>query len=179
MGGCQIGGFELTRKINASEFLREGIYCEYMSNMYLTFFDKGMCDSDSAYLFSRDKKDLLNGFVCEKSERYMSKFGFSCNKIVPKSEITKAYKVRQYANYKDIKCGILGVTENGVRIGVRCNRHNINHKDDEIIEKKVLSWGFTVYMEERDFTIYESLVSPDDPELEIFQVRDEIDISKL
>lgn len=44
-------------------------------------------------IISWEKSDLKNGFICYESENFMKKFGFSCEKEVPKSEITKAYKI--------------------------------------------------------------------------------------
>lgn len=125
-------------------------------------------------LISWDKNDLKNGFLCYESQSFMSKYGFSCEKEVPKSEITEAYEIRTYALYRNIEFNIYGSKDNQIRIVRYCS----SGRDDELA-KKLQTWQFSVFDADKFHVSYDSYISVDDPELEIVEKRTELDISKL
>lgn len=78
---------------------KQGTYCIHNSIEYK--FNKVI--GDNALITSYNRNDLNNGFVCDLNEDFIKKYGFYCQKTVPKSEITEAYEIETCAIYKGIK----------------------------------------------------------------------------
>ena len=127
-------------------------------------------------IVSYNKLDLKNGFFTTKSDEYLNKSGFYCVKDVPKREIMEAYEKRIYAKYRGIEFDIYGgKRETQIRIVKLC----CGGIEDDEIEKKLQSWGFSVFQADKFSIAYDSYISIDDPELKIIEKRTELDISKL
>ena len=150
------------------------------SGTYFIYHGKEYMDSTKSVpkwykiLLSGNKDDLNDGFYCTESEKFMKKFGFVCEKKVPKSEITEAYEIRTYALYRNIEFNIYGSKDNQIRIVRYCS----SGRDDELA-KKLQTWQFSVFDADKFHVSYDSYISVDDPELEIVEKRTELDISKL
>ena len=150
------------------------------SGTYFVYHGKEYMDSTKSVpkgykiLLSGNKDDLNDGFYCTESENFMKKFGFVCEKKVPKSEITEAYEIRTYALYRNIEFKIYGSKDNQIRIVRYCS----SGRDDELA-KKLQTWQFSVFDADKFHVSYDSYISVDDPELEIVEKRTELDISKL
>lgn len=150
------------------------------SGTYFVYHGKEYMDSTKSVpkgykiLLSGNKDDLNDGFYCTESENFMKKFGFVCEKKVPKSEITEAYEIRTYALYRNIEFNIYGSKDNQIRIVRYCS----SGRDDELA-KKLQTWQFSVFDADKFHVSYDSYISVDDPELEIVEKRTELDISKL
>ena len=150
------------------------------SGTYFVYHGKEYMDSTKSVpkwykiLLSGNKDDLNDGFYCTESENFMKKFGFVCEKKVPKSEITEAYEIRTYALYRNIEFNIYGSKDNQIRIVRYCS----SGRDDERA-KKLQTWQFSVFDADKFHVSYDSYISVDDPELEIVEKRTELDISKL
>lgn len=150
------------------------------SGTYFVYHGKEYMDSTKSVpkgykiLLSGNKDDLNDGFYCTESENFMKKFGFVCEKKVPKSEITEAYEIRTYALYRNIEFNIYGSKDNQIRIVRYCS----SGRDDELA-KKLQTWQFSVFDADKFHVSYDSYISIDDPELEIVEKRTELDISKL
>ena len=150
------------------------------SGTYFIYHGKEYMDSTKSVpkgykiLLSGNKDDLNDGFYCTESENFMKKFGFVCEKKVPKSEITEAYEIRTYALYRNIEFNIYGSKDNQIRIVRYCS----SGRDDELA-KKLQTWQFSVFDADKFHVSYDSYISIDDPELEIVEKRTELDISKL
>ena len=159
--------------------MRNGYYAIYHGQEYET----GRREEKTrglVTLFSWDKKDLDNGFYCEKSQEYMERNGFSCLKEVPKSEITEEYRITSYAAYKGFIFHICGSTiNNELRLSSQMLSHSQDNKVDREIIDKITEMGFYVGEVDKTGCFYEKLVPIDDPELDTFEVRKEIEINKL
>ena len=149
------------------------------SGTYFIYHGKEYMDSTKSVpkgykiLLSGNKDDLNDGFYCTESENFMKKFGFVCEKKVPKSEITEAYEIRTYAIYRGKKFDVNPWYED-IQLIIGFDRIT---EADKI--KEIKSWGFIELQYERTTTTFEKIVSIDDPELEIVEKRTELDISKL
>lgn len=157
--------------------MRNGFYAVYRGQEYKTGWreekNRGMIS-----LLSWDKKDLDNGFYCEKSQEYMEQHGFYCVKEVPKSEITEEYRITPYAAYKGFLFQICGSTINNELRLVSQMLSRYNEVDCEITAK-ITEMGFYVREIDKCGCFYEKLVPIDDPELDTFEVREEIEINKM
>ena len=135
------------------------------------------------YIVSRNKDDIKNGFIPINVE-YNKKYGFfQCQKEVPKNEITEAYKIKTYALYKGLKFDIIGSHQEGTNIllnlcGNQISSHNPSEEERKY-EEKLIKIGFHMGIVDKTFYMYEKSVPMDDPELEFFEQRAEIDLSKL
>lgn len=132
---------------------------------------------------SYDRNDLNNGFVCDLNEDFIKKYGFYCQKTVPKNEITEAYKIKTYVLYKGLKFDIIGSHQEGTNIllnlcGNQISSHNPSEEEQKY-EEKLIKIGFHMGIVDKTFYMYEKSVPIDDPELETFEERKEIDISEL
>ena len=132
---------------------------------------------DFIRLISWEKSDLNRGFICYESEEFIKKFGFYCEKEVPKSEITEAYDIRTHAVYKGVGASIVGCLKpNWIGLMTAC----LYNEDKEEFLKKVNKAGFKYYgREQGGVDVYAIDVSLDDPDLQLIQKRKELDISKL
>ena len=149
------------------------------SGTYFVYHGKEYMDSTKSapkgykILLSGNKDDLNDGFYCTESENFMKKFGFVCEKKIPKSEITEAYEIRTYAIYREKKFDVNPWYED-IQLIIGFDRIT---EADKI--KEIKSWGFIELQYERTTTTFEKIVSIDDPELEIIEERKTLDISKL
>ena len=131
-------------------------------------------------LLSHDRTDLKKGFKSSYSEEYMQRYDFfTCEKEVPKSEITEAYEIRTHAKYKGVSASIMGSLKPGcIRLATTC-LYWLGEDKDEFL-KNATNAGFEYTdTEQGGYKIYEKEVSLDDPDLELIEERTEIDISKL
>ena len=150
------------------------------SGTYFVYHGKEYMDSTKSVpkgykiLLSGNKDDLNDGFYCTESENFMKKFGFVCEKKVSISEITEAYEIRTYALYRNIEFNIYGSKDNQIRIVKYCS----SGRDDELA-KKLQTWQFSVFDADKFHVSYDSYISVDDPELEIIEQKNELDIDKL
>lgn len=163
---------------------KNGEYVIYMGKEYKK--STKIMQGSFVKIISWEKSDLKNGFICAESESFMKKFGFSCEKQVSKSEITKAYKIETIAKYKEsIYCidTYIGNDLSGeynkdemVRI-YTLPISTINEVEKYNYYKQN---GFTVGMsfEYGNVMLYK-YVSINDPDLEIVENRTEIDVSEL
>lgn len=159
--------------------IRNGRYGMYNGELYRI----GKTYKNSVHLCSENRDDLRNGFTCDSSESFIEKYGFVCIKDVPKSEITEAYKIETYALYKGLKFDIIGSHQEGTNIllnlcGNQISSHNPSEEERKY-EDKLIKIGFHMGIVDKTFYMYEKSVPMDDPELEIFEERTEIDINKL
>ncbi len=155
--------------------IKRGIYCIYNSIEYS--FDKVI--GDKVLITSYDRNDLNNGFVCNLNENFIKKYGFYCQKEVLKSEITEAYEITPYANYKGFTFDVYGPNENR-KLRLVTQQWLSNYSESECkIRDSLVEIGFYVREVDKCGCTYEKYVSIDDPDVEVFEERTEIDISKL
>lgn len=168
-------------KFDKRSFLREGRNAVYKGKEYCLsskFPEHGM-----VRLLSYDKKDLENGFCCDKSKEYMEEHGFRCHKYVPKSEITEAYKIEFTAKYKGKTYnhvdGYAGDDyenkENIVTIHTIVSTYS---EPDEYDYCKANGFIDGVHEGYSLISMYK-YVNINDPELEIIETRTELDIDEL
>ena len=153
------------------------------SGTYFVYHGKEYMDSTKSVpkgykiLLSGNKDDLNDGFYCTESENFMKKFGFVCEKKVPKSEITEAYEIRTYAVYKGVTASIIGwLKDNKVELQTNC----LYGEDEKEFLKKMEYAGFEFsHGEQGGYRVYAKIVSLDGPDLQLLEHRTELDISKL
>ncbi len=165
----------MINKINENQILARGIYCVYNGNMYRYLSDT--CSKDVVYLVSYNRKDLSNGFYCDKSEEYMVKNGFRCKKKVLKSAISKVYRIQTYVTYKNIKFLYDGFVDPNNYVKIVTDACWYNLKEDQRFVEHLKEIGFQSEMEERNYCRYFKFVPAF--ELEFFEERTELDISEL
>ena len=155
--------------------IKSGEYAVYQDREYA--ISSKETPPDFIRLISWKKSDLNRGFICYNSEEFIKKFGFSCEKEVPKSEITEAYDIRTHAVYKGVGASIVGCLKpNWIGLMTAC----LYNEDKEEFLKKVNKAGFKYYgREQGGVDVYAIDVSLDDPDLQLIQKRKELDISKL
>lgn len=168
---------------------RSGRYCEYKNKLYRYItgdlrpilhpvLSKTPRPRGTMYIISYDRNDLSDGFICEESERYMQKYGFSCIKPVPRSEITRLFEIETYAIYKGIRFIYDGYrAEDGLVQIVTTRAYRYNCEEDQEFVRQLKEIGFQTHMEERNYCDYCKYVP--ESELEIYEEQTEIDISKL
>lgn len=137
-------------------------------------------------LASWNPKDLDNGFYCVKSQEYMKMYGFRCQKEVPKSEITAAYKIETFAKYRGKTYFVDRYIDSNLSSAV--NREEMvriyappTSKLNEV--EKYNYYKQNGFMESplpdySDVFLYK-YVSINDPELEIVETRTELNINEL
>ena len=155
------------------------------SGTYFIYHGKEYMDSTKSVpkwykiLLSGNKDDLNDGFYCTESENFMKKFGFVCEKKVPKSEITEAYKIETTAIYKTQKYYIDSISTQGEDM-VRIYTSPISTVKETELYNEYKKNGFSDGMkfEYGDVLLYK-YVSVNDPDLQIVEKRTKLDISKL
>lgn len=155
--------------------IRNGRYGIYNGELYRI----GKTYKNSVHLCSENRNDLRNGFTCDSSESFIEKYGFVCIKDVPKDEITEAYKITPYANYKGFKLYIHGKKSDNMLTLLHTQMILSHSERDREIRDTLIEMGFYVFNVDKFGLTYAIDVPIDDPELEIFEGRKEIDISKL
>ena len=155
--------------------IKDGEYAVYQDREYA--ISSKETPPDFIRLISWEKSDLNRGFICYESEEFIKKFGFYCEKEVPKSEITEAYDIRTHAVYKGVGASIVGCLKpNWIGLMTAC----LYNEDKEEFLKMVNKAGFKYYgREQGGVDVYAIDVSLDDPDLQLIQKRKELDISKL
>ena len=155
--------------------IKDGEYAVYQDREYA--ISSKETPPDFIRLISWEKSDLNRGFICYESEEFIKKFGFYCEKEVPKSEITEAYDIRTHAVYKGVGASIVGCLKpNWIGLMTAC----LYNEDKEEFLKKVNKAGFKYYgREQGGVDVYAIDVSLDDPDLKLEEIRKELDISKL
>ena len=159
--------------------MKDGEYAIYKGNEY-TIYNGELDNKNVILLLSHDRTDLKKGFKSSYSEEYMQRYDFfTCEKEVPKSEITEAYEIRTHAKYKGVSASIMGSLKPGcIRLATTC-LYWLGEDKDEFL-KNATNAGFEYTdTEQGGYKIYEKEVSLDDPDLELIEERTEIDISKL
>ena len=159
--------------------MKDGEYAIYKGNEY-TIYNGELDNKNVILLLSHDRTDLKKGFKSSYSEEYMQRYDFfTCEKEVPKSEITEAYEIRTHAKYKGVSASIMGSLKPGcIRLATTC-LYWLGEDKDEFL-KNATNAGFEYTdTEQGGYEIYEKEVSLDDPDLELIEERTEIDISKL
>lgn len=155
--------------------IKSGKYAVYQDREYA--ISSKETPPDFIRLISWKKSDLNRGFICYNSEEFIKKFGFSCEKEVPKSEITEAYDIRTHAVYKGVGASIMGCLKNGWLI---LETNWLYNEDKGEFLKKVNNAGFKfVGTEQGGVDVYRIDVSLDDPDLKLEEIRKELDINKL
>ncbi len=139
-------------------------------NKYYKYF---IVEPGDVELKSCDKNDLHNGFVpCyDENDCFI---GF---RVVHKSDITKAYKYDTYALYHDIRCRVTGSIPK--KDSYFLETYDEIYADDPlypIFTELGFSMGRDIGYGKYTYCKY---VSPDDPELQIFEERTEIDVNSL
>lgn len=157
--------------------MRRGTYVIYKGQEYRT----GLWEKIPGIvrLSSLNEKDLDKGFYCVKSQEYMKLHGFRCQKEVPKSEITEVYKITPYANYKGFKLYIHGKKSDNMFTLLHTQIISSHSERDREIRDTLIEMGFYVFNVDKFGLTYAKDVPIDDPELETFEERTEIDISEL
>lgn len=159
--------------------IRRGKYGMYNGKLYRILLKSISLKSDIIEICSTDMQDLKNGFTNDDPEFITQKYGFTCTKKIPKSEITQAYEIRTHAKYKGVSASIMGSLKPGcIRLATTC-LYWLGEDRDEFL-KNATNAGFEYTdTEQGGYKIYEKEVSLDDPDLELIEKRTEIDISKL
>lgn len=159
--------------------MKDGEYAIYKGNEY-TIYNGELDNKNVILLLSHDRTDLKRGFKSSYSEEYMQRYDFfTCEKEVPKSEITEAYEIRTHAVYKGVSASIMRSLKPNCILLVAPYLYWLDGDRDEYL-KKVTNAGFEyTTTEQGGYEIYEKEVSLDDPDLELIEERTEIDISKL
>lgn len=161
-----------------SRLLRDGKYVVFNNNIYYPSGKKSPNDG-MVYIISENKDDIQNGFIPINVE-YNKKYGFfQCRKEVPKNEITEAYEITTYANYKGFKLYIHGKKSDNILTLLNTQMLSNYSESDCKIRDVLIEMGFYVFEVDKTGCTYAKDVPIDDPELEIFEERKEIDISKL
>ena len=155
--------------------IKQGIYCIHNSIEYS--YDKTI--GNKVLLTSYDRNDLNNGFVCKLKDDFIKKYGFYCQKEVPKSEITEAYKIETTAIYKNQNYYVDSALTQGEDM-VRIYTPPISTVKETELYNEYKSNGFSDGMkfEYGDVLLYK-YISVYDPDLQIVEKRTELDISKL
>ena len=153
---------------------KNGEYVIYHNTEYIYIYCFENKQKNMVRLASYDRQSLNDGFYTNRTEEYMQEHGFRCFKDVPRSEITEAYEIRTYALYRNIEFNIYGSKDNQIRIVKYCS----SGRDDELA-KKLQTWQFSVFDADKFHVSYDSYISVDDPELEIIEQKNELDIDKL
>ena len=159
--------------------VRRGKYGLYNNKLYRILSKSISSKSDTIELCSTDEQDLKNGFTNNDSEFITKKYGFTCTKEVPKYEITEAYEITTYANYKGLKLYIHGKKSDNMLTLLHTQMISSHSERDREIRDTLIEMGFYVFNVDKFGLTYAKDVPIDDPELEIFEERKEIDISKL
>lgn len=159
------------------KFIRNGRYAVYRSNEYLIFNGK-LDNRYSVLLLSHNRDDLKKGFSLSYDEEYMlRRHFFTCEKEVPKSEITEAYEIRSHAVYKGVEASIIGCLKENW-IGLRTCCLDGENKNEFLIKVNIAGFKF-ITREQGGTDVYGLDVSLDDPDLRIEEIRKELDINKL
>lgn len=159
--------------------MKRGRYAIHNGNEYQIY--NGVLDNENVILLlSHNREDLQNGFILSYSEEYMHRRQFfTCEKEVYKSEITEAYEITPYANYKGFKLYIHGKKSDNMLTLLHTQMISSHSERDREIRDTLIEMGFYVFNVDKFGLTYAKDVPIDDPELEIFEERKEIDISKL
>ena len=138
---------------------------------------KGIINVGDIELISTDRDDLKRGFEVYADDED----GFWCIKVVPRSQITKAYKKEVYAIYNgDIECNITEPYKTGKYFLETFEWANPLTEKGKLIAERMYSNGFEKARDMGYGTYsFGKRVSPDDPKLKIIEKRTEIDINTL
>lgn len=159
--------------------IKNGYYAIYHNNEY-SLFHGHMENRQNVLLLSHDRNDIDNGFKLSCSEEYMQQHNFfTCEKEVPKSEITEAYAIRTYANYRGLKdyrgfrlC-VEQELNNAVQLFTEWEVGHCDYRTQDMLKKD----GFMPREGDKLGYTYAKYVPIDDPELELIEERTELDIS--
>ncbi len=181
--------------------IKHGIFCKYLGKEYMvakrfntikqiieekerikrlkpSFYER--CYKDLAIepgdieLWSTDKKDLERSFYVIQNDVY----GFICMKVVHRSEVKAAYRYNTYAYYSGIKCDIRNHKNMGFFFLETYNAIKIDENSGMLIEFK--NRGFTLGREiDPGHFSFIMEVKQNDPNLQIFEERKEIDVNSL
>ncbi|MDE6592637.1 MAG: hypothetical protein K2K57_06200 [Oscillospiraceae bacterium] len=158
--------------------VRDGYYVIYHNKEYSLFYGK-IENKKNVLILSHNPNDINNGFKLSYSEEYMKEHQFfTCEKEVPKSEISEAYKIKTYADYKGFRLYVYGQDVNNVLRLVTVQELSHSSKSDGKIRETLMEMGFKIFDVEKTGCTYVKYVPIDDPELELIEERTEIDISK-
>lgn len=154
-----------------SREVRNGKYVVFHGSTYLRGYE---CPTEGMVnIISENRDDLQNGFIPINVEYNQKNGYFQCQKEVPKSEITQAYEITTYADYRGFRLFAGQKPDNVLQlVTAQVVSHN-DYKTQDILEKN----GFTICEIDKTYFAYEKNVPIDDPEPQLFEERKEIDIS--
>ena len=180
--------------------IRKGIFCQYLGKEYMVaksfksldiiIFEKDLIhrlkpsfyenyyknlviEPGDIELWSSDRIDLEKSFHTIQD----GVNGFTCMKVVHKNEIMGAYRYETHAVYKGIKCYIVGPIPD--KNAYFLETYDEIYVDDPlypIFTELGFSMGRDIGYGKYTYCIY---VSPDDPDLQVFEERTEIDVDSL
>lgn len=154
--------------------IKNGYYVVYHGSEY-SLLHGHMENRQNVLILSHDRNDICNGFKLSYSEEYMQQHNFfTCEKEVPGSEITQAYEIRTYANYRGLRLFAEQEPNNVFQLVITQVVNHNDYKMQDILTEN----GFTICEIDKTYFAYEKYVPIDDPELELFEERTELDISK-
>ncbi|MDE7294539.1 MAG: hypothetical protein K2N72_08975 [Oscillospiraceae bacterium] len=159
--------------------VRRGKYGLYNGKLYRILSKSISSKSDTIEICSTDEQDLKNGFINNDSEFITKKYGFTCTKEVPKSEITEAYEIRTHAIYKGETLDIIGGRPGFLTLSTQYRIPHNASREDEAYRKELIKKGFQRGMTEIDGSYWDIIVPIDDPGIELIEERKELDINKL
>ncbi len=159
-----------------SRKIRSGKYGEYKGKLYKILPGDGSSDQETIKLCSSDEQDLENGFTNHFDKSASELWGFSCIKAVPKSEITKLCNITPRIVYKGIQFTAIG-GRGGTNFVTLCSNFirscNPGEKEQEY-EKELIKIGFHKGIVDKTIYMYIKEVPLDDPELEVFEIRQKV-----
>lgn len=163
-----------------SREVRIGKYGECEGKLYRILSGDGNSEPETIKLCSSDEHDPENGFTNNYSEYTSKKYGFTYVKDVPKSEITQVCDIRAYVVYKGIKFAVIG-GRNGTNLVTLCGnliRSYNSGEEERKYEEELIKIGFHKGIVDKTFYMYIKEVPIDDPELELFELRQKTDLDK-
>lgn len=154
---------------------KNGYYGMYNGSLYRI----GKRYETSVELCSDDRNDMDNGFVCNSSESFIKQYGFVCIKNVPKSELTEVYRIRYFADYRGTRFYIYRSDPDNT-VTLLCPLMLSDYSEDDCkIRDRLVEMGFYVFETDKAGHTYAKDIPADDPQVQILQIREKVDISKM
>ncbi|MDE7293971.1 MAG: hypothetical protein K2N72_06075 [Oscillospiraceae bacterium] len=153
--------------------IRQGVYGIYGGKAY-KILPSG--SPDTARLLSSDKDDLKNGFENNYSEYTSKKYGFTCAKNVPLGEVSDICFITPKIIYKGLEVFHIG-SRNGTNFVTLCGKliRSCNPGEEERkYEDELIKREFHKGIVDKTFYMYIKEVPIDDPELELFELRQKL-----
>ena len=182
--------------------IKKGVFCQYLGKEYMfaksfksldiiifekelmhklkpSFYEKYyknlVIEPGDIELWSSDRIDLEKSFYTIQD----GVNGFTCMKVVHKNEIMGAYRYEVHAVYKGIKCKIVGPIPDKNAYSLETYDWFNLSKDTDLL-RKVKEYGFERWDDiGHGIFTFGRYVDPDDPDLQIFEERTEVDVNTL